>query len=199
MDDVKSSSPLHVSISTKAATSIGSIVLRRGPIATLVSGVLIARLAFGCSSGDDGTLGQRCANESGSYLGTLTCNAGLVCNLGHTPALCEEPHAQGAGGRCSDRIDCQVNLACTNYQCTSVLSLGEACPPTPTGTGCADDLVCMIDANDPVGHCAAAGGEGQPCRPSDSSCDPGFICTKLVADGVHGFAHCSVAADAGAG
>lgn len=198
MDDVKFSSPLHVSISKKTATSIGSIVLRRSPIATLVSGAFIARLAFGCSSGDDGTLGHRCANTSGSYLGTLTCNAGLVCNLGDMPALCEEPRTQGAGGRCSDRIDCQANLACTNYQCTSVLSLGEECPPTPTGTGCADDLVCMTDANDPVGHCAAAGGEGQPCRASDDSCDPGLVCNKLFADGGYGSAHCSAATDSGA-
>jgi hypothetical protein len=164
--------------------------------AIIAAALGVACLGSACTNAADGGLGQSCSYPSGSYLGTFVCNAGLVCNLGYTSAICEEPHTQAAGGRCSDRVNCQSNLSCDNYVCARVLTVGEACPPTPTGYGCADNLVCLVDSTMQPGHCVAAGAAGEPCH-VDLTCNAGLICAKRFADGGIGNAHCDVAPDAG--
>jgi len=83
-------------------------------VSTFVGVLLSTLVGTGCrGSGSTGGNGQPCTNTPGSLLGPLTCNSGLVCNLGMKPtAVCQPPNTNGVGGPCDGLINCQVGLWC---------------------------------------------------------------------------------------
>jgi hypothetical protein len=111
-------------------------VARAGALVALllaISGPLAA-----CSSAGD--TGKDCVDNGGLLNASYSCSAGLTCNTGESPPLCEAPNAQGKGGPCGADDNCVSGLFCNvEGACAVLLGVGETCP---SGIGCGPDLTC---------------------------------------------------------
>ncbi|MGD0675036.1 MAG: hypothetical protein ABSC94_06420 [Polyangiaceae bacterium] len=139
---------------------------------------LLGGLGTGCGGSATGGLDENCTSP-GSLLGTPTCNSGLVCNTGRSPATCQLPNTEGINERCSGDEDCLFGLWCNvldGFVCAGPLPLGSTCTIV---TSCGPSGACVEDVSSQARYCAAGGDAGEPCTgPAQNGCAAGLSCMK---------------------